>query len=425
MLDERAIKKMKRFVLTIIALCFILCFSFCQNNETHKRKEFKQPEINPSLYQNKSKVKIDLQDTDILRKIHQLDCYFEEKVKGGFNGSILINFKGTPIFERYYGYKDYYAKTPLTPRSTFQIASTSKTFTSGAILLLLQQNMLSLNDTIDKFFPNFPYKNITIRMLLNHRSGLPNYLSFSETYWKNKSQFMTNTDVLNMLYKFKPKALSAVDTRFTYNNTNYVLLALIVEKVSGMPFCDFIHQNIFLPLGMSDSWYYDPHSVRNSATKGYKGSRWYEDKIVPTDGVLGDKGIYSTIRDLSKWDQALYSGKLIKPEILGLAYTPQSFEKQGNKNYGLGWRMTDQPDGTRLIYHNGWWHSYNSVFNRKISDNTTIIILSNHYSQSVYKIQPIWDILYGNGIVNEDEGSDSSAITKKLNNDSLQEIEKE
>lgn len=425
MLEEREIKKMKKVVLTIIALCFVLCICFCQNSENSNRKIFKQPTVNPSLYQNKNSEKIDLQDTDILRKIHQLDCFFEEKVKSGFNGSVLINYKGTPIFERYYGYKDYHEKIPLTPRSTFQIASTSKTFTSGAILLLLQQNMLSLNDTIDKYFPNFPYKNITIRMLLNHRSGLPDYLSFSETYWKNKKVFMQNDDVLGLLYKFKPKALATPDTRFRYNNTNFVLLALIVEKVSGMPFCDFMHQNIFLPLGMSDTWYYDPLSVRNSATKGYKGSRYYEDQIVYTDGVTGDKGIYSTVKDLYKWDQALYSGKFIKPELLGLAYTPQSFEKQGNKNYGLGWRMNDQADGTRLIYHNGWWHSYNSVFNRKISDNTTIIILSNHYSQSVYKIQPIWDILYGNGTVNGEEGEDSSTITKKLNTDSLQEIEKE
>ena len=109
------------------------------------------------------------------------------------------------------------------------------------------------------------------------------------------------------------------------------------------------------------------------------------------------------MRDLYKWDQALYAGKLIRPDLLGQAFTPQSFEKAGNKNYGLGWRVNDQADGTRLIYHNGWWHSYNSVFNRRITDKTSVIILSSHYSSSVYKIQPVWDILYGDGVVAHSE----------------------
>lgn len=415
---------MKRVMLTLPLLLCAFCFTYCQHSNKNNRtlNGFVQPEVNPALYQIHSP-KISLQDSDIVRKIHELDCYFEDKVKAGFNGAVLINYKGTPIFERYYGYKNYATKTPLTVHSTFQIASTSKTFTAGAILLLLQQNMLSLEDTVQKFFPNFPYKGISIRMLLNHRSGLPNYLNFSEQYWKNTKAFMTNDDVLRMMIKYKPKALNAPDVHFRYNNTNYVLLALIIEKVSGQQFCDFLHQNIFIPLGMTDTWLYDPFGVRATATKGYKGSRWLEDEIVSTDGVYGDKGIYSTVRDLYKWDQALSSGKFIRPEITGLAYTPQSFEKAGNKNYGLGWRMQDQADGSRLIYHNGWWHSYNSVFNRKISDNTTVIILSNHYNQGVYKIQPIWDILYGTGTIStsEDESNESA---KELNSNELKEIKR-
>jgi CubicO group peptidase (beta-lactamase class C family) len=418
-------KRMKKFFFTFIILIAGLCLSYCQHKGNRTPTGFLQPEVNPALYKNHDNENIDLQDSVIVRKIHALDCYFEEKVKmNGFNGSVLIAYKGSPFFERYYGYKNYNTKERLTARSTFQIASTSKTFTAGAILLLLQQNMLSLEDTLQKYFPKFPYKGITVRMLLNHRSGLPNYLNFAETYWKNKKQFMTNEDMLQMLYKYKPKALNSPDTHFRYNNTNFVLLALIVEQVSGMPFCDFLHQNIFIPLGMSDSWLFDPMSSRPSATKGYKGSRWVEDAIVYTDGITGDKGIYSTVQDLYKWDQALYSGKFIRSEILGLAFTPQSFEKPGNKNYGLGWRINDQPDGTRLIYHNGWWHSYNSVFNRKISDKTTVIILSNHYSQSVYKIQQVWDILYGDGIVSTSDEEGSSETTKKLNTDSLLEMQK-
>lgn len=413
---------MKQFILTIYLLMAGLCCTFCQHGSSKRTPTgFVPPEVKPAVYASYDKEAVDMQDSDVVEKIHQLDCYFEGKTHGGFNGSVLISYKGTPIFERYYGYKNYHTKEPLTEHSSFQIASTSKTFTSAGILLLLQQNMISLDDTLQKFFPAFPYKGITIRMLMSHRSGLPNYLNFSEVYWKNKKTFMTNEDVLKQLIKFKPKVLNAPDTHFRYNNTNYVLLALIIEKVSGMPFCDFMHQAIFVPLGMLDTWLYDPLSPRPSAVKGYKGSRWIEDQIVYTDGVTGDKGIYSTVRDLYKWDQALYAGKFIRPEILGLAFTPQSFEKSGNKNYGLGWRMQDQPDGTRLIYHNGWWHSFNSVFNRKISDKTTVIILSSHYNQSVYRLQQVWDILYGENAVSIGEEEGGSEIVRKLNTEGLPE----
>lgn len=424
-LTKKQVRMMKRVLITLHIMVSVVFFTYCQQHSNKTSTGFIQPEVNPALYRNKDNEKINKQDTDIIQKIHALDCYFEDKVKtNAFNGAVLISYKGTPIFERYYGYKNYYTFERLTPSATFQIASTTKTFTSGAILLLLQQNMLSLEDSLEKYFPNFPYKGITIRMLLNHRSGLPNYLNFAEQYWKNKKEFMSNADMLHLLYKYRPKALNAPNTHFRYNNTNYVLLALIVEIVSGQPFCDFLHQNIFMPLGMNDTWLYDPKSPWPSATKGYKGSRWIEDEIVYTDGVTGDKGIYSTVRDLYKWDQALYSNKFIKTEILGLAFTPQSFEKAGNKNYGLGWRINDQTDGSRLIYHNGWWHSYNSVFNRKISDRSSVIILSSHYSSSVYKIQSIWDILYGAGVMSNTEEDGSSDTTKKLNSDTLLEIQR-
>ena len=413
---------MKKSLLTILTIC-CFCLTFCQHNNAN-RNGFIPAEIKPHEYESYNKETVDLQDTDIIKKIHELDCYFECKVNtNSFNGSVLISYKGTPIFERYYGYKNHQTLEKITPFSTFQIASTSKTFTSGAILMLLQQNLLSLDDTIQKFFPAFPYNGISIRMLMNHRSGLPNYLNFSEDHWKNKKLFMTNRDVFDMMIRYKPKAMYKPDTHFMYNNTNFILLALIVEKVSGIPFCDFIQQQIFIPLGMSDSWVFDPLSVRSSATKGYSGSHWREDEIIYSDGVLGDKGIYSTVRDMYKWDQALYAGKFIRPEILGQAFTPQSFEKQGNKNYGLGWRISDQPDGSRLIYHNGWWHSYNTVFNRKISDKTSVIILSNHFSNSIYKIQQVWDILYGENVVKTAEDENLNETTRKLNSEGLNEIQ--
>lgn len=397
-------KIMKKVFLFINIIFWISTLSYCQyNNDSTKNKIFKPKQYSQAEYLHNKKSNININDSQIQKKINALDCYFGKRFDTlGFNGAVLISYKGTPILEGYYGYSNYYNKTKLNKRSSFQIASTSKTFTAIGILMLQQESMLNIDDTLQKYFPNFPYQGITIRMLLNHRSGLPNYLNFSELYWTNKLNFMSNDDVLSQLQKFKPKALAYPNTRFFYNNTNYVLLALIIEKVSGYSYKDFMHKFIFHPLGMHDTHVFDPRNQLKNEVLGYKGSSWKEDKIVYTDGVVGDKGIYSTVLDLHKWDQALYAGKLIKPELLNLAYTPQSFEKPGNKNYGLGWRMTDQADGTRLIYHNGWWHSFNSVFNRRITDGTCIIILSSHYSQSVYKIQEIWNILYPNEAIEEE-----------------------
>lgn len=393
-------KFMKKILILIptILLCFIV--SFCQ--EANKNNSFleTEPKLNPSFLLNPKKTDIDIHDTAIQTKIHLLDCYFAKRVaENGFNGSVLISYKGTPILEGYYGYADYYKKTKLNKNTSLQIASTSKTFTSAAILILQQEGYLNIDDTLQKYFPNFPYKDITIKMLLNHRSGLPSYLTFSEAYWLNKKMYMSNADVLNQLIKFKPKIYASPDRQFKYNNTNYVLLALIIEKVSGYSYTEFMQRFIFTPLGMNNTYIFDPKNRRPNEVRGYTGSSWREDAIVYTDGVVGDKGIYSTVLDLYKWDQALYAGKLISSELQSLAFTPQSFEQSGSKNYGLGWRMKDQADGTRIIYHNGWWHSFNSVFNRKISDGTSVIILSSHYSSSVYKIQEIWDILYGHSSV--------------------------
>lgn len=393
-------KFMKKLLLAFCLSVVVFGVTFCNSSDSSDTKLFERKILKTEDYFYKKKALYDIHAPEIQQKINALDCYFSRRVDTfGFNGAVLINYKGIPILEGYYGYSNYYQKIKLNKKSTFQIASTSKTFTSGAILILFQEGYLDIDDTLQTFFPNFPYKGITVRMLLNHRSGLPNYLNFSESYWVNKSNFMTNEDVLNQLIKFKPKALATPNTRFFYNNTNYVLLSLIIERVSGYTYSQFLEKFIFHPLGMYDSHVFNPKKQLATEVIGYKGRSWTQDKIVYTDGVVGDKGIYSTVLDLYKWDQALYAGKIISKEIINLAYTPQSFETFGFKNYGLGWRMHDQPDGTRLIYHNGWWHSFNSVFNRKISDGTSIIILSSHYSQSVYKIQEIWNILYGNSSV--------------------------
>ncbi|GEP88850.1 CubicO group peptidase, beta-lactamase class C family [Chitinophaga terrae (ex Kim and Jung 2007)] len=331
----------------------------------------------------------------------ELEAYYTNKLlRTGFNGAVLVAKKGVVIFEKYHGYENSRSKTPVIDSSSFQLASVSKTFTGGAALWLVQNGQLSLDATLQEFFPNFPYKGITVRMLLNHRSGLPNYLYFCDSLWKDPSRYMTNEDVIRLMEVHKPKIQHAPGTHFQYCNTNYMLLASIIEKVSGKKYPEFMQETIFQPLGMHNTFVFQPGTIAHPhQTQSHKYNGQFEPDTY-FDGVMGDKGIYSTVQDMLKWDQALYSGQLLNDSILKMAYTPYSNEKPGVRNYGLGWRLMVYPDATKnIVYHNGWWHGNNTVFYRFIQDSTTLIILGNKYDRAIYQsVKPIREILgHGDG----------------------------
>jgi CubicO group peptidase (beta-lactamase class C family) len=325
----------------------------------------------------------------------ELNSFYKEMVRGGFNGAIIVAKKGVIIFEEYHGLENYRVKTSaIDDSSSFQLASTSKTFTAMGILWLMEQHKLSLDDLVQKYYPDFPYKGITLQMLLSHRSGLPNYLYFCDKLWPNKDKFLTNEDVINLMIKNKPRAQHTPGTHFQYCNTNFMLLGSIIEKVSGEKYATFMEEVFFEPLAMHNTFVYDPATAaRPHQTISHK----YNGQAEPDtyfDGVFGDKGIYSSARDMLKWDQALYSDELFTPETIKMAYTPYSNEKAGIRNYGLGWRLMVYPDNTETVYHNGWWHGNNTVFNRIIKDTSTIIILGNKYNRNIYRaVKPISAIL--------------------------------
>jgi len=308
-----------------------------------------------------------------------------------FNGSFLVAKHGQIVFERYHGFFDLKKKKDsLTPNSAFHIASISKTFTGMAILKLWEEGKLQLSDDLSKYFPNFPYQGVTIKMLLNHRSGLPNYVHYLEKYKWDTKQFITNEGVLQSLYTYKPPLQFNVGKRFSYCNTNYALLALIIEKVSGQPYAQYLQNTFFKPLGMNDTYVFSiDDTARAMPSFEFNGRR---DPLGYLDLVYGDKNIYSTARDLLKWDQALYpTAGLLKPATLDSAYTPYSFEKPGIKNYGLAWRMFVYPNGKKIIYHNGWWHGNNTVLTRLMQDDATIIVLGNRRNNNIYHVKPLFE----------------------------------
>ena len=310
------------------------------------------------------------------------DFFEKHLLRSNFNGEILIAKNGNIVYEKYVGYRDLRKKDPLTEHTPLHIASVSKTFTAMAILRLVQEKKISLEDSLTKFFPGLPYPGITIKMLLSHRSGLPNYVHFIPNSKWNEDSMVMNNDVVNFLYNKQPAKSSPAGKAFSYSNTNFVLLAMIVEKISGQPFPEYMKQKIFDPLQMKDTYIFTlADSIRETPTFNYDGSFWQHDFL---EGTYGDKNVYTTARDLLKWDQALYTDSLINRTLLDSAFTPYSFEHRSTHNYGLGWRLLIKPGQPKIIYHFGRWHGCNAAFARLTADSATIIILGNRYNRNIY-----------------------------------------
>ncbi len=329
----------------------------------------------------------------------------------GFNGGILVAKKGNIVFEQYKGEAHIGGKDTITATTPFHIASVSKTFTAMAVLKLWEQGKLDIDDAFNKYFPAFNYPAVTIRTLLDHRSGLPNYSYFMEDLGWDKKVYIKNQDVLDYLITRKTEIpdIATPNTRFNYCNTNYVLLALLVEKVTGEPFPKFIKKTFFDPLQMTHSFVFTLADVSHvNPSYDWRGG------LIPLnylDEVYGDKNIFTTAEDLLLWDRALSSNLLFKKETLDQAFAPYSNERPGIKNYGLGWHLNIYPNGKRIVFHNGWWHGYNAVFIRLIEDDATIILTGNRYTRTIYKAKQLANI-FSNYFQVDIEEENENALTQ-------------
>ena len=339
---------------------------------------------------------------------HWFDSAFLYK---GFSGGMLVAKNGNIVFEKYTGTGHIPGSDLITAATPLQIASTSKTFTAMAVLKLWQDGKLNIDDELSKYIKTFNYPGVTIRSLLNHRSGLPNYLYFMETLGWDKTKMATNQDVLDYMTSKKGELenITPPNTHFTYCNTNYALLALLVEQVTGKKFPVYLQQTFFGPLQMKNTFVYTPFdSVKVIYSYDWRGRSI---ALNPSDGVYGDKNIYTTPQDLLIWDRALSSNKIFTAATLTQAYTPYSNEKAGIRNYGLGWRMNIYPDGKRMIYHNGWWHGNRAVFIRLLKENATIIVISNKDNHTIYHAKALCGLFSDYYSGDEDEENDTSKAT--------------
>jgi len=275
-------------------------------------------------------------------------------------------------------------------------------------LKLAEMGNLNINDPVANFLDSFPIPDVTIKTLMNHRSGLPNYVHYMEELGWDKKKPVTNQEVLDFIIKRHDEIqIGKADRRFNYSNTNYALLALVIEKASGMSYPDFMKKTFFEPLGMSDTYVFTMADSARSLSSFFNSGRQYAFDFL--DQVYGDKNIYSTVRDLLKWDQALQNGFFRRP-TLDSAYSPYSFEKPGINNYGLGWRMFVLKNGKKFIYHNGWWHGNRTAFYRLLEENVTIIALSNNDYKKVYGTKKLADI-FGKYFDRDEERKSNESTT--------------
>jgi CubicO group peptidase (beta-lactamase class C family) len=316
----------------------------------------------------------------------------------GFNGNILVAKQGKIVYENAIGWADYLHRDSLKINSQFEMASVSKTMTSTAILQLIERGKIKLDQDVKEFFPDFPYDGVTIRLLLTHRSGMMNYVYFTDDIYRkehrDQRKGLTNAQEMALIAQYKPARFNKPNMRFLYNNSNFMVLGSIIEKVTGIPYAQYMKQNVFIPAGMSHTVVYSKAVYDKIPVDvvGHDRGQWrYSVAQNFLDGPVGDKGIYSTVGDMFLFDRALRAGRLLKQASMDSAYVPRNPMLHGHFSYGYGWRIFEAP-GQQVIYHTGWWHGFRHIYLRDMKNDITIVLLSNLSNGSLLKLDDLFKI---------------------------------
>lgn len=315
-----------------------------------------------------------------------IDEIVKEILPPDFNGGVLVSKNDEILFEKYYSFKD-----KVTSHTAFDLASVTKTFTSMAILKLMENGKLNVDDAVVKYLPDFTIPEITIKMLLSHKSGLEDYLKFMDESSWDKTKNVTNADLYQFILKNKSKVLiNTPGKTFDYSNTNYALLALIIEKISGESYKEYLNKTFFKPLQMTDTYVMGLDNYAGATKSYYKNGKVYSLRYL--DLIYGDKNVYSTVQDLKKWDKALRGGQLFKKSTLDLAYAPTSTLTPFSSNYGLGWKKIVTTKGNEILYHTGWWAGNRSLLIRLVKENVMIAVVSNNNFSNIADIRKLCDL---------------------------------
>ena len=329
----------------------------------------------------------------------RLDSHFVDLVSHQeFNGNVLVAEHGKPVYRKSFGFADVQGNLLNDDATTFNLASVSKTFTSVAVLQLMEKGRLRLDDPLVKYFPEFPFAEITISQLLSHTSGLIDYQIFEGPHQKDPARIFTLNDLIPAVKADKRALGWKPGEHWSYSNTGYGLLALLVEKLSGGRFQDYLTKYIFLPAGMKHTYVTTPLIPVKDSHRAvrYEYIPYAPSMLRPVDSVkadyidavvlgaiIGPTAVVSNCEDLLNYDQALYSGKLLKTKTLDLAFTPAKLKNGsdvkmgwGGNSYGLGWMLLQTPFG-KVVWHSGGAAGIVTALMRNLDKGQTLIVLDN------------------------------------------------
>lgn len=314
--------------------------------------------------------------------------FAELEANGEFNGSVIIAKGSEVLFKANIGFADFENKVPINDSTRFELASMGKQFTAMAIMLLQESDQIEYDNSIQNYFPELPYKEVTVRHLLTMSSGIPDYLNFSDSF--DGKSILNNKDLIAFYNSKKPVLEFTPGDQFKYSNINYVLLAEIIQLVSKKTFAKFLEEHIFIPLEMTNTKSYTTRFTKNDILTNYayqyikKENQYirtdYNEStkyIIATSGIEGDGSIVSTNLDLLKWTLALTENKLVSKETLTEAYTPYTLNNGDKSEYGFGIYLKKNE-----AWHWGGWPGIQTSYTRYIDKDLVVIYLKNVESRS-------------------------------------------
>jgi N-acyl-D-amino-acid deacylase len=333
-----------------------------------------------SILESSSEIILTQEQKQKVAKIDSLLNFYHEQ--GILNGTVLVAEAGKVIYQKGFGYANMDTKETLEPKSVFRLASVSKQFTAMCIMMLEERNKLNYDDDFQKYLPELKYEGVTIRHLLWHTSGMPDYIDFMSEHYSD-DEWYVNDDVIKIMAKHHPEREFEPGEKYEYSNTGYLLLASIVERVSGVSFKEFLHQNIFDKIGMSSSIFpFGKNEFKDMANRvrGYKRTKdggYVDNDYTDYDyDVCGDGGVFSNVIDLFKWNEALYTEKLVKQKTIQEAYKPYVLNDDSVGDYGFGWNVYEV-DSNKVVDHSGSWIGFRAHILRDITNKHCVIILTN------------------------------------------------
>jgi CubicO group peptidase (beta-lactamase class C family) len=359
-LDKNLIKFLQGVFISTLLICFATCSS--PQERASLRLKVKTDSIKTRLFEINQK-KLDL----IFKHLYQNKL---------FNGNVLVAEDGKILLKKSFGFANFAEKTPLQFQTPFQIAGITQVFTALAVMQLESAKKLSYDDSLKKFFPEIPFSGISIRHLLTHTSGIPDYLSYFYNTSTKELPYANNQNVLDWLINTQPDAEFIAAQKWAYSSTNYVLLASIVEKITQQKFSNYLKDQIFAPIQLTNSFLPNYNQINQHPERAV-GYGAIEGKLMEDHAlnyIQGDAGLYASLADLDKLMQALDKPKLLKIKQLDLLAQPVSLTNGRTYPFGLGWHLRLEP---RLMYQQGSWLGFQAAVVRIPAQKVTIILLSN------------------------------------------------